>query len=83
MLFQLRNKVGLLYSRKFTNATFLAFPHDISFLTALEIGRKNLSDILLKVIRIIGIEIPVQENITDKVSEDTIANICPKKDDSR
>ncbi|UCG90391.1 MAG: hydrogenase maturation protease [Candidatus Heimdallarchaeota archaeon] len=59
----------------FSKATFLASPHDINFPTALEIGRKSLPELMPKVIRIIGIEIPVQENITDQISEETLAKI--------
>ena len=59
----------------FSDATFLASPHDMNFPTALEIGRKSLPEMMPKVIRIIGIEIPVQETITDKVSEETLAKI--------
>lgn len=64
-----------LNSKDFAKATFLASPHDINFPTALEIGRKSLPDLMPKIIKIIGIEIPVQENISDQVSEETMAKI--------
>ncbi|MHA2247438.1 MAG: hydrogenase maturation protease [Candidatus Hodarchaeales archaeon] len=64
-----------LNEENFSDATFLASPHDINFPTAMEIGRKSLPEKMPKVIRIIGIEIPVQETITDKVSEKTLAKI--------
>ena len=64
-----------LNSKDFSKATFLASPHDVNFPTALEIGRKTSPELMPKVIRIIGIEIPVQEFITDKVSKETMAKI--------
>ncbi|MHA2248578.1 MAG: hydrogenase maturation protease [Candidatus Hodarchaeales archaeon] len=64
-----------LKSEDLNKATFLASPHDINFPTALEIGRKSLPEFMPKVIRIIGIEIPIQENISDQVSEETMAKI--------
>ncbi|MFX0151300.1 MAG: hydrogenase maturation protease [Candidatus Hodarchaeota archaeon] len=64
-----------LNSNDFSKATFLASPHDVNFPTALEIGRKTLPELMPKVIRIIGIEIPVQEYISDQVSEETMAKI--------
>jgi Ni,Fe-hydrogenase maturation factor len=57
------------------NATFLTSPHDVNFPTALEIGRRTLPDQMPKIIIIIGIEIPVQEIITDQVSKETIEKI--------
>ncbi len=62
-------------SDNLSDATFLASPHDVNFPTALEIGRKSLPDQMPQVIRIIGIEIPVQEFITDQVSKETSAKI--------
>ncbi len=64
-----------LSSNDFSKATFLASPHDVNFPTALEIGRKTSPELMPEVIRIIGIEIPVQENISDQVSEETMAKI--------
>ncbi|UCG03757.1 MAG: hydrogenase maturation protease [Candidatus Heimdallarchaeota archaeon] len=64
-----------LKSEDLNKATFLASPHDINFPTALEIGKKSLPELMPKVIRIIGIEIPIQENISDQVSEETMAKI--------
>ncbi|MHA1968549.1 MAG: hydrogenase maturation protease [Candidatus Hodarchaeales archaeon] len=58
-----------------SDATFLTSPHDVNFPTALEIGRKALPDQMPKIIIIIGIEIPVQEIITDQVSKETMAKI--------
>lgn len=62
-------------SDDFNKATFLASPHDINFPTALEMGKKSLPDQMPKIIRIIGIEIPVQEYISEEVSEETKAKI--------
>ncbi len=64
-----------LNSKDFSKATFLASPHDVNFPTALEIGRRTSPELMPKVIRIIGIEIPVQEFITDEVSKETMAKI--------
>ena len=69
------NRILKLNSKDFSKATFLASPHDVNFPTALEIGRKTSPELMPKVIRIIGIEIPVQEFITDKVSKETMAKI--------
>ena len=62
-------------SKDFTKATFLASPHDINFPTAIEIGKKALPESMPKIIKIIGIEIPVQEYISEEVSEETIAKM--------
>ncbi len=62
-------------SNNLSDATFLTSPHDINFPTALEIGQKVLPDQMPKTIRIIGIEIPVQEIITDEISMETSAKI--------
>ncbi len=64
-----------LNSKDFSKATFLASPHDVNFPTALEIGRRTSPELMPKVIRIIGIEIPVQEFITDEVSKETMEKI--------
>jgi len=68
-------RILLLNSEDFNKATFLASPHDINFPTAMEIGRKSLPKSMPKIIKIIGIEIPVQEYISEEVSEETIAKI--------
>ncbi|MFX1546663.1 MAG: hydrogenase maturation protease [Promethearchaeota archaeon] len=71
----LKKRILRLTSEDLNKATFLASPHDINFPTALEIGRKSLPELMPKMIKIIGIEIPVQENISDQVSEETMAKI--------
>ena len=64
-----------LESEDFINATFLSSPHDINFPTALEIGKKTSPELMPKLMKIIGIEIPIQEYISEKVSEETIAKM--------
>ncbi|MHA1947011.1 MAG: hydrogenase maturation protease [Candidatus Hodarchaeales archaeon] len=59
----------------FAEATFLASPHDINFPTAMEIGKKTVPELMPKVIRIIGIEIPIQEIITDEVLPETMEKL--------
>jgi len=64
-----------LESEDFINATFLSSPHDVNFPTALEIGKKTSPELMPKLMKIIGIEIPIQEYISEKVSEETIAKM--------
>jgi hydrogenase maturation protease len=61
--------------KNFTDATFLASPHDVNFPTAMEIGKKTVPELMPKVIKIIGIEIPIQEKVTDEVLPETIEKL--------
>ncbi|MHA1976332.1 MAG: hydrogenase maturation protease [Candidatus Hodarchaeales archaeon] len=62
-------------ANEFAEATFLASPHDINFPTAMEIGKKTVPELMPKVIRIIGIEIPIQEVITEEILPETIKKL--------
>jgi hydrogenase maturation protease len=55
----------------FANTSFLSSPHDINFPTAMELGRKTASERMPNTIRIIAVEIPRQEEFSDKISLET------------
>ncbi|MHA2292065.1 MAG: hydrogenase maturation protease [Candidatus Hodarchaeales archaeon] len=70
-----QKRILKLIPEDFTNNTFLASPHDINFPTALEVGKKSVPNLMPKVIKIIGIEIPKQEVFSEEISEETMTKI--------
>ena len=58
-----------------SDSAILASPHDTNFPTALEIGKKSVPDLMPEIIKIIAIQIPIQTEISDQMSEETIKKI--------
>lgn len=62
-------------SNNLKDTTFLTSPHDVNFPTALEIGKKTYPDLMPEVIKIIGIEIAIQEIFTEEITKETLEKI--------
>lgn len=68
-------EIRLLRPDDFFDKSFLASPHDVNFPTALKIGKKATPELMPKEIRIIAIEIPIQYEISDKISDETLKKL--------
>jgi hydrogenase maturation protease len=60
---------------EFNSATFLASPHDMNFPTALQLGKTVLPASMPEMLKIIGIEIPIQQDISENVTEETLVKL--------